>query len=64
MAGHPYNEGWRFGIAYFFLALVMGIHYLACKHFGIEATMDNGYADSKALAKTSSTASKADMAEA
>lgn len=41
---HPYNEGWRFGVAYLFLALVMIIHYFACQKYGIEATMDNGYA--------------------
>merc|ERR1719502_196230 len=41
---HPYNEGWRFGIAYFCLSVVCFLHYLGCKALGVEGVYDNGYA--------------------
>jgi len=44
MQAHPYNEGWRFGLAYFVLGLISLVHLAFGKMMGIEPIMDNGYA--------------------
>jgi len=49
---YPYNEGWRFGIAYFVMSLMCVGHYFGCKKFGVEPVMDNGYATPAAKTET------------
>jgi len=44
----PYNEGWRFAVAYLMLFIICLVHYVVIKFkgeaWGIEVVMDNGYA--------------------